>query len=337
MKVSRSLAVMMALFLLAFAVPEAFARFETNKWKEQKAVEKGGWYVTYGNELTKQQLAEGVVEPGIHIYTGQYPGERNLQLLHSWAESMIRQSIVRMENSLGTAAVRNFGLEEQKKARKTTLRTVRSLLRGKQPGVSETLVWGSVEFKTGLSKYIIHNNNQWNNGLPTGTFVPYVALRMRPAPAPVAVHTPAPSSVVPSSPYQNYPPVSQHPTTPQYNDPQQYSLPTQAPIQQRPIQKRRATSKQVLNALSLGNTARNLSKKRWEWTAKIDGPTKYLRRVSAVTYFLHPSFKPNVYPGNAALPGHPFTATGWGVFELKAEVTLKDGTKRTYRHMLRFN
>ncbi|MCI5143977.1 MAG: hypothetical protein D3923_00280 [Candidatus Electrothrix sp. AR3] len=56
-----------------------------------------------------------------------------------------------------------------------------------------------------------------------------------------------------------------------------------------------------------------------------------------MTYFLHPSFKPNIYQGNASLPGHPFTATGWGVFELKAEVVLHDGSRRTYRHMLHFN
>jgi hypothetical protein len=96
------------------------------------------------------------------------------------------------------------------------------------------------------------------------------------------------------------------------------------------------SSAAVLNALSLTNTARPLSGGRWEWTARIDGPAPYLRRIRSVTYLLHPTFKPSVQQGDSSQPGHPLTAIGWGVFELTADVVLNDGTRRAYRHMLRF-
>ncbi|MCI5143976.1 MAG: hypothetical protein D3923_00275 [Candidatus Electrothrix sp. AR3] len=270
MKRSRSLAVVMALFLLAFTVPKAFARFETNKWEEEKAVEKGGWYVTYGKELRDVAVTEGNVEPGVSVYTGKYPGERNRQLLHAWAESLIRKSMARMENSLGTAAVRNFGLEEQKKARKTTLRTVKSLLRNRQTGLSEILGWESIEFKAGVSRYLMSSRNR---GVQTETasevFVPYVALRRRPVSVVVSPHQNAPyTTVVPTpAPIVQYQAVPTPPVS-QYGSGQQYSLPNQNPTQQRPVQQR-ATSIEVLNTLTLNNTARHLRKKNGNGQLKL--------------------------------------------------------------------
>ncbi len=314
----------MSLFMFAFVAPTAFAK---SVWKDEKnAVEKGGWYVTYGNKLNEADVLQGSVEPGISIYLGQHPGERNREAVQAWAESLIRKSIVRMETGLGSAAVRDFGLEEQKKARRLTVRSVKKLLRKQQAGVSNILTRGTVEFKAGVSKYI-KNKKQWKQGIQTSvttvTFVPYVALRQKPVAPPV-------TQILPPPQYDQYP-VPHQDTAP--------SVPVQNPTRQIPPPPYPATPAEVLNAFSLTNTARQLKndKSRWEWTARIKGPAHFLRRISSVTYFLHPSFSPNVYQGDSAQPGHPFTAVGWGVFELKAEVVLKGGARQTYRHMLRFN
>ena len=249
-------------------------------------------------------------------------------------ESLIRQSIRRMERRLGSAAVRDFGLEEQQEARDTAIRIIRRLLRKWQTGDSNILAWGSVEFRAGLSgdktdsrKWQRHDRTdrkKWHRDGRTKSFTPYVALRS----------TPAASVTAPAVSY----PALQEPQSPSYH---QYYVPNQdsliyEPDRHSPRDKDRASSMEILNALSLTNTARNTGSKQWEWTARIEGPPRYLHKISSVTYFLHPSFTPNIHKGDPSLPGHPFTAVGWGVFELKAEVVLNDGTRRTYRHMLRF-
>ena len=91
-----------------------------------------------------------------------------------------------------------------------------------------------------------------------------------------------------------------------------------------------------MNAFSLKNTSRSIGGGRWQWTAYIDGPKHFLRRISAVTYYLHPTFKRSTQLGDSSKLGHPLTATGWGVFTLRAEVALDDGTRRIYEHTLRF-
>lgn len=92
----------------------------------------------------------------------------------------------------------------------------------------------------------------------------------------------------------------------------------------------------IFENLSLTNTSRNIGNGKWEWTAFISGPSNYLTSIESVTYYLHPTFTPNVYKGDSSQLGHPFTTTGWGPFELKADVNLKNGQYRMYFHMLRF-
>jgi hypothetical protein len=92
----------------------------------------------------------------------------------------------------------------------------------------------------------------------------------------------------------------------------------------------------VLDSISLSNSARQIDNNTYKWTAYIQGSNQDLEQISYVTYYLHPTFKPNVRQGDASQKGHPLTANGWGVFELKAIVVLKDGQHREYKHMLKF-
>jgi prokaryotic YEATS domain len=100
------------------------------------------------------------------------------------------------------------------------------------------------------------------------------------------------------------------------------------------------TDQQVFDQLRLDNSARFLyqrSGQNWyQWTAFIAGPREARERVARVRYLLHPTFTPSERLGDASRPGHPLTTSGWGVFPLRALVTLDSGRTREYAHLLRF-
>lgn len=181
-----------AIFL--FLCGEAYAgKFVTNKWEKKAAVRNGGWYVAYGRELTETDVIHGLVAAGISIYTS------NSVVVSTWAQNLIKESIVEMQTSLGQVS-NQFGLEAQRRSRNLAIHVIRDLLRGKRPGVSGILRHGVVEFKAGVSEY--NGRNQvWDPtyGCSFGNFthcggyrtisttwalVPYVAIRFRPGVSP---------------------------------------------------------------------------------------------------------------------------------------------------------
>lgn len=92
----------------------------------------------------------------------------------------------------------------------------------------------------------------------------------------------------------------------------------------------------ILDEIRLNNSARYIGNNTYEWTAFIEGASHHLAQIEQVVYYLHPSFPRTVYEGDASQANHPITATGWGEFELKARVVLKNGQRREYRHWLQF-
>jgi len=100
------------------------------------------------------------------------------------------------------------------------------------------------------------------------------------------------------------------------------------------------TDQQVFEQLHLDNNARFLYIRTgynwYQWTAFIDGPSEAQTRIARVKYLLHPTFTPNEQVGDASRPGHPFTTKGWGVFNLRALVTLDSGGTKEYAHYLQF-
>jgi transcription initiation factor IIF auxiliary subunit len=87
----------------------------------------------------------------------------------------------------------------------------------------------------------------------------------------------------------------------------------------------------------LVNTAQPTTREGvWQWTAHLTGPE--LGEVAGVTYLLHPTFQPNRYDvDRTAGPTFPFTATGWGTFELRAKVRTTDGRSVTLSRQLVFD
>lgn len=63
----------------------------------------------------------------------------------------------------------------------------------------------------------------------------------------------------------------------------------------------------------------------WDWTAYIEAtPPNTLDEVAYVEYHLHSSFRNPVQRIRVKEGGFPFRTRGWGTFELKARVVLKD-------------
>ncbi|WP_420208570.1 pYEATS domain-containing protein [Candidatus Electronema sp. JC] len=203
-----------------------------------------------------------------------------------------------IQQAAEAAGSSRFSQEEQFQTMRFTVRTVRELLRGPRSG-SGTLDLNGLKFKAGVLE---------RRGRFGRLFVPYVALRSAAAQKDWRRQD--------SVPWQQAPPSSAAPQQ------QEQFFPD--------------ASADPLNAFRLTNTARQISGDRWEWTAFIDGPAPFLRRISSVTYHLHSTFNPSRRQGDSSRLGHPLTAVGWGVFLLRADVTLDDGTRRSYEHTLQF-
>ncbi|WP_417909769.1 pYEATS domain-containing protein [Candidatus Electronema sp. PJ] len=293
---------LMAASLLLLVVGTAAADWSAGehggRQSAEREVEVGGWQVAYGNRLTQGDVERGEVQPGVSIFAAR--ATREMGLLHEWANALVQQAA-------NLAAVRDVGQEDQFQAMRFTVRTVRELIRGRQPG-SQQMELNSVTIKAGLLEY----RDRHERGAEV-IFVPYVGMKAK---------------LGGSVPWSNGP--VQEPANP-------YSPPViQSPHQHGGPDWRGPSSAEIMNAFSLKNISRNIGGGSWQWVAYIDGPTDFLRRISSVTYHLHPSFKPSVQYGDSSKPGHPLSATGWGVFNLKAEVALDDGTRRTYEHILQF-
>ncbi|MGR0480622.1 MAG: pYEATS domain-containing protein [Candidatus Electronema sp. V4] len=205
-----------------------------------------------------------------------------------------------IQQAAGVAGISGLDQNEQFQTMRFTVRTVRELLRGPRSG-DGTLDVNGLEFKAGVLE---------RRGRFGRLFVPYVALRSAAA-------------------QRDW---RQQDSTPWQQAPQ---LPATAPQQQEQFFP--DASAEPLNAFRLTNTARQISGDRWEWTAFIDGPAPFLRRIRSVTYHLHSTFNPSRRQGDSTRLGHPLTAVGWGIFLLRADVELDDGTQRSYEHTLQFH
>ncbi|MEK7483018.1 MAG: pYEATS domain-containing protein, partial [Planctomycetota bacterium] len=95
----------------------------------------------------------------------------------------------------------------------------------------------------------------------------------------------------------------------------------------------------IQNELGLANCAQMSGTKQgvYDWTVYLTGPLGVLRNVTAVEYFLHPTFTPNQIAINEGVEyGFPLSRSGWGTFTLTAKVYFKDGSSIDLQHNLQF-
>lgn len=91
----------------------------------------------------------------------------------------------------------------------------------------------------------------------------------------------------------------------------------------------------VLN-VKVRNWAREIEPDWWEWGIQVEGAAAELDRIRCVEYTLHPSFPNPVRMVCSRNDRFLLTARGWGTFEVKVKLLLKDGAVIPLSHQLRF-
>ena len=88
--------------------------------------------------------------------------------------------------------------------------------------------------------------------------------------------------------------------------------------------------------LKARNWAREIEPGWWEWGVQLAGPAANLDRIRCVEYTLHPTFPNPVRMVCSRADRFLLTARGWGTFDLKIKVLLKDGSMYPMTHSLKF-
>jgi transcription initiation factor IIF auxiliary subunit len=93
------------------------------------------------------------------------------------------------------------------------------------------------------------------------------------------------------------------------------------------------------NDIRTYNTSNYLGDGKWSWKVYVNASKTTLNQISTVTYTLHKTFSPNRIAvnriGSSDCP-FAFSATGWGVFDIKVDVKFRNGQTKTLTHPLKF-
>jgi len=90
------------------------------------------------------------------------------------------------------------------------------------------------------------------------------------------------------------------------------------------------------NVASMSETRKDY----WDWTIFIEAPDYVLDEVDSVEYTLHPTFtKPVITVGNRGKGPYAFalSTSGWGTFQIKIRVFMRDRSILKLTHYLRFS
>lgn len=92
-------------------------------------------------------------------------------------------------------------------------------------------------------------------------------------------------------------------------------------------------------AITTCNTSKEVSSDWWSWTVYISSSEEVLNKIKCVEYTLHESFTNPVQliclKGSNTM-AFPFSAKGWGTFEIKIKVIYSDGSTQNLHHELKF-
>lgn len=97
-----------------------------------------------------------------------------------------------------------------------------------------------------------------------------------------------------------------------------------------------------IDKLRLNNSSRYLGVRKgkpwWAWSVYVEGPLTKLKSIDKVEYELHRTFKNPKRLGDPDPElGFPLHTSGYGTFEIKAVVTMKDGSTLKLTHVLSFS
>ena len=89
--------------------------------------------------------------------------------------------------------------------------------------------------------------------------------------------------------------------------------------------------------LSIAQDAAPTESSHWRWSVWLNGSKDELDAVKEVVWKLHPSFSPPEVRVTARKNAFRLKSSGWGEFEIHADVHLANGARISLRHWLRFN
>ena len=91
-------------------------------------------------------------------------------------------------------------------------------------------------------------------------------------------------------------------------------------------------------AITADNTATKVSPDWWNWTVFIKGPNDVLAQISCVEYTLHPTFPDPTRKvcSRGTGPAFSLSSSGWGTFQIRIRVFLRDGKIQELTHDLKF-
>ena len=92
-----------------------------------------------------------------------------------------------------------------------------------------------------------------------------------------------------------------------------------------------------MDKLRLVNDSKHLGNRRWSWNVWLEGPAVEESRVVSVKYFLHPTFANPVHLVTDKSSKFKLSGSGWGEFNIKAEVSMEGEKTLTLNHWLEFD
>ena len=99
------------------------------------------------------------------------------------------------------------------------------------------------------------------------------------------------------------------------------------------------TNINISDAIRIEQKVDKASEEWFDWSVylePVDRGINILNQIESVKYHLHPTF-PDPKPITNANNNFKLDANGWGEFEIKADIKLKNGQKITKYHWLKFN
>jgi len=92
-----------------------------------------------------------------------------------------------------------------------------------------------------------------------------------------------------------------------------------------------------MEKLKLVNDSKYLGNRSWSWNVWLEGPAVEQGKVVSVKYFLHPTFKNPIHLVTDKSSKFKLSGSGWGEFNIKAEVLIEGQKTLTLNHWLEFD
>jgi transcription initiation factor IIF auxiliary subunit len=92
-----------------------------------------------------------------------------------------------------------------------------------------------------------------------------------------------------------------------------------------------------MKKFNLVNDSKYLGNRRWSWNVWLEGPADSISEIVSVKYFLHPTFTNPIHTVTDKSSKFKLSGSGWGEFNIKAEVLTDGGNTVTLNHWLEFD